>query len=268
MSTAPSSASTFAVGTAAGIIAGGKQSITAPLCLLIILMATPIAVAESPVGDHGRMLDHRAVDCSYDYCTDELNDCKTYCWGGTRYSCSGGREPRTTQGPALSNGWCTVFTCCVKHPPPSPPPPPPPPPPPSKDTSVARDMGGGNNGDDGDGDGGGDGGGVIIAIVIGMVTLVLVLVIVIVIVLYRKKERASSEAARAPAPGAINVATPTADAGNSVVEGVAMTVKPPAAQESVTMAKLRELKGLLDEGVLTQAEFDAQKEILLQPARV
>ena len=128
-------------------------------------------------------------------------------------------------------------------------------------------MGGGNNGDDGDGDGGGDGGGVIIAIVIGMVTLVLVLVIVIVIVLYRKKERASSEAARAPAPGAINVATPTADAGNSVVEGVAMTVKPPAAQESVTVAKIRELKGLLDEGVLTQAEFDAQKEILLQPAR-
>lgn len=47
-------------------------------------MATPIAVGESPVGDHGRMLDHRAVDCSYDYCTDELNDCKTYCWGGAR----------------------------------------------------------------------------------------------------------------------------------------------------------------------------------------
>ena len=76
------------------LIAGGKQSITAPLCLLIILMATPIAVAESPVGDHGRMLDHRAEDCSYSYCTDELNDCKTYCWGGTRYSCSGGREDR------------------------------------------------------------------------------------------------------------------------------------------------------------------------------
>ncbi len=37
----------------------------------------------------------------------------------------------------------------------------------------------------------------------------------------------------------------------------------PASDEDA-MAKLSQLKGLLDQGVLTQAEFDAQKQKILQ----
>jgi hypothetical protein len=38
----------------------------------------------------------------------------------------------------------------------------------------------------------------------------------------------------------------------------------PAAAEEDPMAKLTQLKGLLDQGVLTQAEFDFQKTKILQ----
>ena len=37
----------------------------------------------------------------------------------------------------------------------------------------------------------------------------------------------------------------------------------PAAQKQDTLAALRELKGLLDDGTLTQEEFDAQKKVML-----
>jgi Short C-terminal domain len=37
----------------------------------------------------------------------------------------------------------------------------------------------------------------------------------------------------------------------------------PAAAEGDTIAQLKQLKGLLDDGVLTQAEFDAEKTKLL-----
>ena len=38
----------------------------------------------------------------------------------------------------------------------------------------------------------------------------------------------------------------------------------PATSEQDKMAQLKQLKGLLDTGVLTQAEFDAQKQKILQ----
>ena len=38
----------------------------------------------------------------------------------------------------------------------------------------------------------------------------------------------------------------------------------PATSEEDKMAQLKQLKGLLDTGVLTQAEFDAQKQKILQ----
>ncbi len=38
----------------------------------------------------------------------------------------------------------------------------------------------------------------------------------------------------------------------------------PAASEDDKMAQLKQLKELLDSGVLTQAEFDAQKQKILQ----
>ena len=50
----------------------------------------------------------------------------------------------------------------------------------------------------------------------------------------------------------------------------AMTAQPvvpapaqPAAQPQDTLAALRDLKGLLDDGTLTQEEFDAQKKVML-----
>ena len=93
-----------------------------------------------------------------------------------------------------------------------------------------------------------------------MGALLLVLVIVIVIVSYRKKEKKTRASSNPTAPGAVNMATPTA-AGNSAVQGVAMTAQPP-----VNVTKLRELKGLLDCGVLTQEEYAAQKKQLLSGA--
>jgi membrane protease subunit (stomatin/prohibitin family) len=39
---------------------------------------------------------------------------------------------------------------------------------------------------------------------------------------------------------------------------------PAPAGDEDAMAKLEQLKGLLDQGVLTQAEFDAQKQKILQ----
>ena len=52
--------------------------------------------------------------------------------------------------------------------------------------------------------------------------------------------------------------------------GVTMTALPvmpapaqPAAQPKDTLAALRDLKGLLDDGTLTHEEFDAQKKVIL-----
>ena len=56
----------------------------------------------------------------------------------------------------------------------------------------------------------------------------------------------------------------------TAVVGVTMTALPvmpapaqPAAQPKDTLAALRDLKGLLDDGTLTQKEFDAQKKVIL-----
>ena len=67
----------------------------------------------------------------------------------------------------------------------------------------------------------------------------------------------------------LRAATPAAT-GTAAVQGVAMTAQPvmpapaqPAAQPQDITAALRELKGLLDDGTLTQEEFDAQKKVVL-----
>ena len=66
----------------------------------------------------------------------------------------------------------------------------------------------------------------------------------------------------------LRAATPAAT-GTAAVQGVAMTAQPvvpapakPAAQPQDILASLRELKGLLDDGTLTQEEFDAQKKVM------
>ena len=118
-------------------------------------LAIPVSTARFShlVGEHSMMAFRRPLltlltflsvtnaghQCSNDYCADELRDCTTYCLGGWRYSCFGGRYPVTTGTNIIG---CTLFTCCLPHPPPSPPPPPRPPPPnpPPPQYSVSRSL--------------------------------------------------------------------------------------------------------------------------------
>ena len=50
--------------------------------------------------------------------------------------------------------------------------------------------------------------------------------------------------------------------GNTMAQGIQATVNPAASKSMVE--QLRELKELLDEGILTQDEFDAQKKAILE----
>ena len=50
--------------------------------------------------------------------------------------------------------------------------------------------------------------------------------------------------------------------GNTMAQGIQETVNPAASKSVVEL--LRELKELLDEGILTQDEFDAQKKTILE----
>ena len=51
--------------------------------------------------------------------------------------------------------------------------------------------------------------------------------------------------------------------GNTMAQGIQATVNPTAASKSM-VEQLRELKELLDEGILTQDEFDEQKKAILE----
>ena len=59
-----------------------------------------------------------------------------------------------------------------------------------------------------------------------------------------------------------NAAAADAQAEQPPAEQAAPVAAAPAAEDS--MEELTKLKGLLDSGVLTQAEFDAQKQKILQ----
>ena len=129
----------------------------------------------------------------------------------------------------------------------APPPPPPPSPPPAPAAPI--DLQG-----VGAAVGGAVGGLVALAIIIGLV---------VYIYMMKKKTRVADTSNNA------SNSTP-ADTGTPVVQGVAMTARPvmpapaqPAAQPQDTLVALRELKGLLDDGTLTQEEFDAQKKVVL-----
>lgn len=50
--------------------------------------------------------------------------------------------------------------------------------------------------------------------------------------------------------------------GNTVAQGV-QSVSPPTEQGKSKVEQLRELKSLLDEGILTQEEFEAEKKLIL-----
>lgn len=51
--------------------------------------------------------------------------------------------------------------------------------------------------------------------------------------------------------------------GNTMAQGIQTTANPIGASKSM-VEQLRELKELLDEGILTQEEFDAQKKMVLE----
>ena len=68
-------------------------------------------------------------------------------------------------------------------------------------------------------------------------------------------------AAKAGANAATADATQTAPTEQPPAEQAAPVAAAPAAEDSVELTKL---KGLLDSGVLTQAEFEAQKQKILQ----
>ena len=97
----------------------------------------------------------------------------------------------------------------------------------------------------------------------GLVVLAIIIGLVVYIYMMKKKTRVADTSNNA------SNSTP-ADTGTPMVQGVAMTAQPvvpapaqPAAQKQDTLAALRELKGLLDDGTLTQEEFDAQKKVML-----
>ena len=103
----------------------------------------------------------------------------------------------------------------------------------------------------------------------GLLLALLVIGVVVACVVVKKLNRnqppvtvgramaADNVAVASAASVSVEMATPAA-AGTSVVPGVVMP-----AQPQDTVAKLKELKGLLDDGTLTQEEFDFQKRVVL-----
>jgi len=138
---------------------------------------------------------------------------------------------------------------CNLPPPPSPPPPSPPPsPPPPSDnaTSVTTIV-------------------IVITVAVALVALVAILAIYTF-----KKRHISPQTIQASLQGMQMPVQAQAIIGTPADQGMVMTAQPvmpalaqPAAQPQDTLAALRELKGLLDDGVLTQEEFDAEKQKVL-----
>jgi len=96
----------------------------------------------------------------------------------------------------------------------------------------------------------------------GLVALAIIIGLVVYIYMMKKKNTGNTS-------NNANNSTPAATE-TAVVQGVTMTALPvmpapaqPAAQPKDTLAALRDLKGLLDDGTLTQKEFDAQKKVIL-----
>jgi membrane protease subunit (stomatin/prohibitin family) len=71
-------------------------------------------------------------------------------------------------------------------------------------------------------------------------------------------------AGKAGANKAAEEADPNAPADEPEAQQEAVDPAPAAQSADASMEELTKLKGLLDTGVLTQAEFDAQKQKILQ----
>ena len=139
---------------------------------------------------------------------------------------------------------------------------PPPPPSPSPPPAPIDLQGVGTQAAKIDEDGGAGVGAAVGGAVGGLVALAIIIGLVVYIYMMKKKTTGNTS-------NNANNSTPAATE-TAVVQGVAMTARPvmpapaqPAAQPQDTLAALRDLKGLLDDGTLTQEEFDAQKKVIL-----
>ena len=139
---------------------------------------------------------------------------------------------------------------------------PPPPPSPSPPPAPIDLQGVGTQAAKIDEDGGAGVGAAVGGAVGGLVALAIIIGLVVYIYMMKKKNTGNTS-------NNANNSTPAATE-TAVVQGVTMTALPvmpapaqPAAQPKDTLAALRDLKGLLDDGTLTQKEFDAQKKVIL-----
>lgn len=108
---------------------------------------------------------------------------------------------------------------------------------------------------------------IIIPIVIGVAVLVVIVIISIIVYCRKKKSKKEQKAVSPAAPPQPMAAVPTAVQGVPMQPMHEQTSPPPVAKagsSGIDVAKLKELKELLDAGVLTQAEFDAEKKALLE----
>ena len=161
-----------------------------------------------------------------------------------RVPCSGAGAVQWAPGECYSQLECVRSECATRRvwtvrdlsPPPSPPPSPPSPPPSPPS-------------------GGGDGNSTAIIIVVIVAVVVLMLAIVTAVVVLKKKNNVD--------------ATTPAVTGTAVKPADVQQMTPPRASPSgkklgpEKLKELKELKELLDNGVLNQAEFDAQKKAVL-----
>ena len=108
----------------------------------------------------------------------------------------------------------------------------------------------------------------------GVVVILIIIVIIVAVCCFCKKKKSSPVSPSAPqgvqmqpevaAPVVRQIVTPSVPMGVQIQPQVAVPVAAtdPYAQVG-KFAKLRDLKELLDGGVLTQEEFDTQKKAIL-----
>ena len=96
----------------------------------------------------------------------------------------------------------------------------------------------------------------------GGALVIIVLIIVVIARACMRKEEQKTPPPQDPTPAAPTSPVPLAQ-GMVMPEVVTTFSNPEMTAPGIDVAKLKELKDLLDAGILTQTEFDAQKKIAL-----
>ena len=115
--------------------------------------------------------------------------------------------------------------------------------------------------------------GLYVGIGVGVVVVILIVAVIIVAVCCFRKKKPSSVSPSAPQGARVDSAAVAVTAWAPIHQGtpqavqmqpqVAVPVAAPISYNEDKFARLKELKGLLDSGVLSQEEFDAQKKAVL-----